>query len=101
MPTESEERARDILHIAVRNLAIGRGPIAEQLRYAYTDGLHRLPPARLPWDDLREPLRDILDYLGSHGRGGLSIDQIPDDDLIRVAGELFDLYGEVNKRTKD
>ena len=62
---ESAAHAREILGVVVRGLATGAGPLLERLRYACTDGLHQLTVDGFPWPDLREPLRDILDYFGS------------------------------------
>jgi hypothetical protein len=73
-------------------LATGNSPLGKRLRNAWIEGLHQLSPKRLPWRDLREPFRDILDYFGPDGRGALIIEGLSEDDRRRIAGEIFDLY---------
>jgi len=89
---ESAAHAREVLGVVVRGLATGKGPLSERLRYACTDGLHQLTVDGFPWPDLREPLRDILDYFVADRGGRLGIEGMDEAEQRRVAGEIFDLY---------
>ena len=96
---ESKAHAWEILSIATRGLATATDALSQRLRYAYTDGLHQLTPDRFPWPDLREPLRDILDYFKVDSRhASLIVERLGEDEQRRIAREIFELYVEVCKR---
>jgi len=95
---ESPAHAQEILDNVVRGLATGTGALSARLRLAYIDGLHQLTVDRFPWPDLREPLRDILDYFEAGASERLVIEDLDEADQRRVAGEIFDLFVEVSER---
>jgi hypothetical protein len=98
---ESKAHAWEILSIATRGLATATDALSQHLRYAYTDGLHQLTPDRFPWLDLREPLRDILDYFKVDSRhASLIVERLGEDEQRRIAREIFELYVEVCKRDR-
>ena len=100
-PLESKLHAWEILYVVARGLETGPGPLSERLRDAYINGMHQLVPERFPWKDLREPLRDILDYFTSDPRrGSLIVEGLSQDDQMRIASEIFDLFVKVSRRKR-
>lgn len=99
MVAQSADHARELLHNASRSLASGSGTLAERLRYSYTDGLYQLNDATLPWPDLTEELRDLMDYFGSDLKAQRPItDGLSTEDQRRLAAEVFDLFVKVSNR---
>jgi hypothetical protein len=98
----SPANAAEILYNAILGLVKGTGPLSQRLRYAWIDGLCRLTADGFPWHDLREPLRDILDYFQPNSnQGRLIIEGLPEEDQRRIAGEIFDLYVKVDRREQE
>jgi hypothetical protein len=98
---ESATHAAEILWRVARGLATGAGPLSERFRDVHLGGLHQLTPDRLPWPDLREPLRDILDYFEPDGHGRMIVETMNEEDQRRIAGEIFELYTEAAKVSGD
>jgi hypothetical protein len=100
-PLESKLHAWEILYVVVRGLETGPGPLSERLRDAHINGMHQLAPERFPWKDLREPLRDILDCFTSDPQGGgLIVEGLSQDDQMRIANQIFDLFVKVSRRKR-
>jgi hypothetical protein len=100
-PLESKLHAWEILYVVTRGLETGSGPFSERLRDAHINGMHQLVPERFPWKDLREPLRDILDYFTlDPRRGGLIVEGLSQDDQMRIANQIFDLFVKVSRRKR-
>jgi hypothetical protein len=101
MVAQSADHTYELLYNASRGLASGAGTLAERLRYAYSDGLVQLQDATLPWPDLTEELRDLMDYFGYNQKDQRPImDGLSTADQRQVALDVFDLFVKVFHRVR-
>jgi hypothetical protein len=89
MVAQSADHTREILYKAARGLAASSGTWTKRLGYAYTDGLIQFLNGTVPWPDLNDDLREIMDYFGP----------APKPRRPRqVAEDIFDLFVKVSRR---
>ena len=86
---------------AVRQLACTEGRLRDRLGSTWPGNLELLSLHRLPWPDLDERYEIIRADFAPALPGSNSLRHWPDEDVQRLAGDIFALFYEVFRRSRD